>query len=134
MIIENPAYRFGKKPGLLKCDCNAPAELVRVIARNGVTQFKLICTRCGKRGGYIISPKILSLAETGARIDRDHTDQARDDQCSRCGATERIEWHHIAPWHIFGSVADEFPTVPLCQPCHAELHRSINEYYQRKAT
>lgn len=132
MIIENPAYRFGLKPGLLECDCAAPAELVRVIARNGVTQFKLICTQCGKRGGHIISPKILSLDEIGVRIDRDHTD-GRVEYCSRCAATERIEWHHIAPRHIFESVAEEFPTVPLCQPCHAELHSTINEYYQRKA-
>ncbi len=33
--------------------------------------------------------------------------------------------HHVAPRHLFGEAADDWPIVWLCKSCHAEWHRIV---------
>lgn len=45
-------------------------------------------------------------------------------ECKACGERAKaIEMHHCAPKVVFGErVANTFPVVPMCKPCHARFH------------
>ena len=45
-------------------------------------------------------------------------------ECRACGERSKsIEMHHYAPKVVFGqAIANTFPVLPLCRPCHARFH------------
>lgn len=44
--------------------------------------------------------------------------------CEVCGAIG-AELHHYAPYHLFGSDCEKWPTGYLCIPCHIKWHRLV---------
>lgn len=47
----------------------------------------------------------------------------KKERCGKCGCTENLEWHHMAP-AILGGTADERNMICLCHECH----RAVTEY------
>ena len=47
--------------------------------------------------------------------------------CATCGATEKIELHHIIPVKA-GGTNDYFNLVYMCHDCHMKLHHTIYDY------
>ncbi len=42
--------------------------------------------------------------------------------CEWCGETRLCEAHHPAPKKLFGEIAETFPLIYLCRPCHEQWH------------
>lgn len=48
--------------------------------------------------------------------------------CRKCRQWVLCEFHHIAPRAIYKDMADLFPVVPLCRPCHIEVEQILRSY------
>lgn len=56
--------------------------------------------------------------------------------CRKCREWVLCEFHHIAPRAVFNDLADIFPVVPLCRPCHVAVEaiwRTYLESWKRAA-
>lgn len=53
------------------------------------------------------------------------------DVCEVCGNTERVELHHFAPVHLFGSDAERWPKAYLCGDCHSLWHKLVTPNMNR---
>src|SRR5947209_17370079 len=81
-------------------------------------------------------PMAWLLADAGTRSRRRrkatrNADAAkRGDTCRRCGATERIELHHVAPLYVSAEIGPwreiERETVDLCVTCHNLFEEALD--------
>ena len=101
------------------CTCGGVTHLVhRLIARNGSTQLRGVCTSCGS-----VHPRALSQDDwhpSEFPLIEDRTISSVP--CERCGESGGTEEHHWAPRALFND-ADDWPTSFLCRPCHMHWHR-----------
>ena len=77
--------------------------------------------RCAKHGGTTRTGK---PRPTGSRWQRLRAQALSRDgkRCRRCGASDRLEAHHLVPVSEGGS--DKLSNVvTLCRACHLDLHR-----------
>lgn len=50
--------------------------------------------------------------------------EAHGHKCKRCGSKMNVEAHHIRPWAKFPDFRyDVSNGIPLCDPCHVNVHR-----------
>ncbi len=118
-------FLFGKKqrdPDLLRCGHrhNMPSLGV-VVTRAGVKQLRECCSRCmtpmnGINFSHSRVPDIDAVP-----VVQDNRDGTR---CEVCGSGEGVEYHHWAPFHLFGDEANMWPGFDLCRYCHQEWHRT----------
>lgn len=95
--------------------------LFGVYNAGGTLMAMVVCGRCG-HGRRSVSRRDLtahSVALDSVPILADY----RRDYCERCG-TIGAQLHHMAPQALFED-ANNWPTAYLCQPCHAEWHRTM---------
>ncbi len=45
-------------------------------------------------------------------------------ECEACGSRAGVEWHHWAPFHLFGDEAEQWPKSSLCRACHQRWHQT----------
>ena len=106
-----------------RCRSVTLAELQRTIGRNYITLVHWICTKCHRPtdlGSLAHAP----LKRMGIEIDllplrRDNSELLCEvEGCGNPGA----EYHHWAPWAIFGVWAGDWPTSLLCRHHHRLWH------------
>lgn len=127
----NDANRF---LGIWPARCQHRGDTIGVvIQRNGAKAAKRLCDSCGETHGGSIA-----YAALGAHIDtfpviRDN--RALDETCEVCSSAEGVEWHHYAPWHLFGAEAEAWPKGLLCVRCHRRWHQTTRtgSYYDGPA-
>ncbi len=104
-----------------RCNANRNEWNVGTIeCRNGTTQYKTYCLKCGGKSGPL--PRML-LSQLSVQ-DLQPISVHEIAPCDRCGSTAGSELHHWAPWHLFDD-ADQWPTSYLCRECHMEWHRKV---------
>jgi 5-methylcytosine-specific restriction endonuclease McrA len=72
-------------------------------------------SRCKRHA--IRSPSNRAWHEPGALVVRHHVMERDGFACTRCGATENLEVHHVEPARLGGRTMPE-NLVVLCADCH----------------
>jgi Zn finger protein HypA/HybF involved in hydrogenase expression len=116
------------------CEHLGDTELRVTIASNGAVQVREHCLDCDRPVGPAISHKV--ARERGADIEAlpVHVDYRKPgSRCERCRtAGMGVEYHHWAPYHLFGAVCEEWPGAFLCPACHNEWHRIVTPDMARR--
>lgn len=92
---------------------------------NGSYQVIDQCDWCGQNanGPGINVPHSQVTDLDALPILADYTQHAPE--CEACGSRQGVEYHHWAPRHVFGAVAEEYPKSYLCPDCHQHWHTTI---------
>ena len=105
----------------------------KFIKSNGVTNYELVCTVSGCRFNTSPIPNAaaLPLLKRLTVLPTRQSSGGRDTCGYRgCESTE-VEWHHYAPYNIFGMEANNFPCLPLCRDHHRHWHQKMDGYRWR---
>lgn len=106
-------------------------ELGGAVKQNGIIDFKVRCTGCGKTSGSVKKDDFVWLIERGIRLTWMRERYANADthvcQVKGCGSTA-IEWHHVAPRSVFGEDAESWPIIPACRKHHVGWHQTMTGY------
>lgn len=79
-----------------------------------------------KTGGMWVSyEKALGLSGVNPNDFELVSSEHRYNLCVKCRSTVPCEQHHIAPRKFFPDTYDQWPSLPLCPPCHREWHRIL---------
>lgn len=137
MTVTVPPELTRYMPG---CTCRDRVKLRALVQRNGIRQYAIYCYQSGWRGSFI--PKVLATQVAdlhGCHLDdipvwQDNRpgccdgsgcENCVDTACEHCGSYTAVQWHHWAPWHLFGADANDWPISPLCAICHRHWHAIV---------
>jgi hypothetical protein len=127
-------------PYLPDCACHDRIKLRTLMQRNGIPQYALYCVTRGRRGSFIPKHIAAAIAEQhGIHVDeipvfRDNRPGCCDGSgcadcvhecCEVCGSFTAVQYHHWAPWYLFGADANDWPTSFLCALCHRRWHSIV---------
>lgn len=117
-ILESPCQRCGMKHWMI----------LKYINRGGHETYPIRCGNCGNNTATCI-PKTLAY-EKGFN-DQDPVYATNIEVCEVCGSVG-AEFHHWAPYHLFGQEANRWPTSYLCVECHNRWHKTVTPNMRMK--
>lgn len=94
--------------------------------KGGHQIHRMVCENCGYRAPVLVPKTVMQnhAQKVGCEIAyAPPPDDAKE--CEVCGSVGAEE-HHWAPWYLFGSDSDKWPTGFLCPSCHARWHQVIS--------
>jgi hypothetical protein len=100
-------------------------KIVPTMNRGGHEIHPLVCGDCGYRS-KVCAPKTV-VENYAKQIGVTVTYQLIDEDLPCCEVCNKpgAEWHHWAPWYLFGNEAERWPKSWLCQSCHTRWHQVI---------
>lgn len=121
-----------------KCGLNE-MEIGEAQTTDGRTIYPFVCVVCGKVHTQYAKRAVAleHIRKTGKPLPQVKTatqskperfaaaaEAARNRRCEVCGEGY-AQWHHWAPYHLFGVEAERWPKGLLCQPCHTRWHQIV---------
>lgn len=88
---------------------------------SGATVYPYVCADCGVRRTSCFAPKEKGMREANPKFV--FVSEYRK-PCERCGVLG-AEYHHWAPFHLFGLESDKWPGSYLCVKCHHRWHSIV---------
>ncbi len=101
-------------------------ELIWFTDAGGRRHLRYTCDVCGKRSEAIPHRNVAAREVVSPR--RTYPPCV----VKRCGA-DGVHQHHIAPYSVFGSEADWWPLIDVCQRHHEEWHARMNGYDRHRS-
>ena len=106
-----------------KCD-STNIKIGRAIKSNGSVSYPNYCEDCGT-----VYPACIKKTDAAklnyeikdVRYKSDIKGYMNNNKCAVCGNKD-VELHHFAPYHLFGSEAERWPTAYLCRFHHKQWH------------
>jgi hypothetical protein len=135
--VTPSAANFGTQPDVCRCGAST-WHLFAIQTRNGKLKVRSYCITCASYGNDIPRSEVdmqtvpLLRSNACAECKGLGCHRCQPSPCERCGDYLNLHQHHIAPYEIFRSEWNQYPTVTLCQPCHSEWHRRVDTYYRAK--
>lgn len=120
--------------------CTDRIKLRALVQRNGIRQYAIYCLDRGWRGSFIPKRIVIQVAaQHGLELDAipvlydnrmgccdgSGCEECVHEPCAHCGSWTSVQYHHWAPYHLFGGEADDWPMSPLCTVCHRRWHSIV---------